>query len=287
MNALTLANLQTLTFGVEIEFVGGTQEYVGLCVAKTFGWGYSYGVVTMADGRKWTVMGDGSVSDSRHPMWGGELVSPILTWADLGMLKELVDSLKACGIEVNSTTGLHVHVGGLDKAEQVANLARLMANDFEALLIDAVKVRPSRLMRYCKPVEVKSEKLKGISTVAKLKGAWYGNENYQAERYDSSRYHGLNLNSWFFRKTVEFRYFNGTMESETLIAYVKLCMGLACFAKFGPTVRATPNAKLNRDWDRTTMSKKLARLGFSGSEFADVRKVILGGLTDRGAAVAA
>ena len=52
--------------------------------------------------------------------------------------------------------------------------------------------------------------------------AWYGYRNTSPQRYDQTRYHGLNLNSLFFRGTIELRYFKGTLHAGEVKAYLQL-----------------------------------------------------------------
>lgn len=100
--------------------------------------------------------------------------------------------------------------------------------------------------------------------------AWYGRPGYRPSRYDSSRYHGLNLNSFFYRTTIEFRYFNGTLHAGEVKAYVQLVLGLAAKAltsKSGSSKRRAFNPATAK-YDFRVL---LLGLGMVGDEFKTAR----------------
>jgi hypothetical protein len=73
------------------------------------------------------------------------------------------------------------------------------------------------------------------STIKELYGLWAGpgyDDRRRADRYDPARYRGFNLHSHAFRGTIEFRYFNGTVDSQRIAEYVRLCLGVAEQAGF-------------------------------------------------------
>ncbi|QDF05197.1 amidoligase family protein [Myxococcus xanthus] len=86
----------------------------------------------------------------------------------------------------------------------------------ERLLETALGVSAARLVRNCRPIDaafLQRLEARRPRNLQEVNEAWYGRRNSILNRYDSSRYHGLNLNSLFFRGTIEFRYVNGTMHA--------------------------------------------------------------------------
>ena len=79
-----------------------------------------------------------------------------------------------------------------------------------------------------------------VRSLDDMKAAWYGDADAHANRYHHSRYHGLNLNSLFYRGTVEFRYFNGSLHAGEVKSYVLFCLALALlsFAAYRMTARS-------------------------------------------------
>jgi hypothetical protein len=96
-----------------------------------------------------------------------------------------------------------------------------------------LQITSRRLGQYCKPIDpefmARLARRKPTRLEA-LNRAWYGYRNTSPERRGGSRYHGLSLNSLFYRKTIEFRYFNGSVDADEVKAYVQLVLALAANA---------------------------------------------------------
>lgn len=170
-------------------------------------------------------------------------------------------------------TGIHIHVdGGRFDAKAVTNLVKMIHKQ-ERLLEHALAVAPTRLARYCQPIDTRFlEQLetRRPRTLQEVNAAWYGYQNNAPARYDSSRYHGLNLNSLFFRGTVEFRYFNGTLHAGEVKAYVQLVLAIAAKA-----MSAKASSSKRRDFSEATAKYDfrvfLLGLGLIGDEFKTAR----------------
>jgi len=270
--------MNTLKYGIEIETVGLDRPSLARAIHAATGGtvanDYEGCRVTMADGRSWKVVRDASLSGGER---SGEIVSPILTYADLELLQEVVRSVRAAGAKADPSTGIHIHVdgAGLD-ARSTTNLVKLVFKQ-ERILESALGVSTQRLNSYCRPIEqtfIARLEERRPRTMAELRDAWYGHRNARPTRYDSSRYHGLNLNSLFFRGTVEYRYFNGTLHAGEVKAYVQLVLALTAKAM---KARAASSSK--RTCDPATAKYDfrvfLLHLGLIGPEFKTARLHLL------------
>ena len=138
--------MRTLHFGIEMEMTGITRAQAANLMGAFFGTGRgthkggTYDTYTASDdkGRTWKAMSDSSIWAQRKV--GGqiegatneyrtEVVSPILSYDDIPKLQELVRTMRKAGAMVNSSCGIHIHVG----AEQftpktLRNLVNLMAS---------------------------------------------------------------------------------------------------------------------------------------------------------------
>ncbi len=99
--------MKTLNFGIEIETVGLNKLALANAIQRVVG-GVVHGdanraTVTMADGRVWRAVSDGSLSGSIN----GEVVSPILTYADLEPLQNVVRALRGAGARADDSCGIH------------------------------------------------------------------------------------------------------------------------------------------------------------------------------------
>ena len=151
---------------------------------------------------------------------GSELVSPILSgpkglaqvYQALRLLQEFPE------IQVNETCGFHVH-HGVDPEKfgnrELFQLLRLVAI-FEDYIYQLLP-EDRRQTETCRPLEIdlyawfKRDGSERKTPV--VKNLWYSPENRddpQAPRHRKmhpTRYHGLNLHSYWYRNTIEFRYY--------------------------------------------------------------------------------
>jgi hypothetical protein len=271
--------MRTLQFGIEIETVGISRQSLALAihhvVAGTAGsltmdpdgsWR-----VTDTQGRAWRVVRDGSLSGGEN---SGEIVSPVLGYNDIELLQQIVRTVRAAGARADETTGIHIHVGARQfDAKSLANLVKTVHKQ-ERLLEHALGVSERRLARYCRPIDPAFlERLEAHPprTLQDISTAWYGRSNARPTRYDSSRYHGLNLNSFFFRGTIEFRYFNGTLHAGAVKAYIQFVLALAAKA-----LRARTASSKRREFNVATAKYDwrvflVSHLGLIGDEFKTAR----------------
>ena len=270
---MTMANavalMKTLRFGIEVETVGVGQEQMARALGSTFGWVVDGRRLHMPDGRVWECQHDGSLPGAHT-----EIVSPILRYEDLDLLQNVVRAARAAGAKATEKCGIHVHVGssGLDYAG-VIRLARIV-HAHEAVLFHALGVRAERRDRFCQPVPARfmteALRMRGNATREQMMAAWYGSSYATPSRYDRTRYHGLNLNSHFFRGTVEFRYFEGTTHAGKIKAYVQLCLALLAYAttatRVSPTIKAFDPVTV-----KYRMRDLVTRLGLNGDEFKTAR----------------
>ena len=86
--------MKTLRFGIEIETVGLDRERLARAIRGAVGSDYRSWQVTDAKGRAWRVVPDGSLSGGER---SGEIVSPILTYADIDDLQTILRAVRTAG----------------------------------------------------------------------------------------------------------------------------------------------------------------------------------------------
>jgi hypothetical protein len=64
--------------------------------------------------------------------------------------------------------------------------------------------------------------MKGVSNKDQLRDVWHSFENGRSG--NALRHHGLNIEPWWRRGSVEFRYFSGTFAFEKATAAVMMCL---------------------------------------------------------------
>lgn len=289
-------NMKQQTIGVEIEMNNITRSSAAMLAANFFGTGrYEYtagrnGYHTWsawdAQGREWKFQRDGSISGPDDEKC--ELVTPILTYADMETLQELVRKLRRAGAKSDATRGcgVHIHIGAQGHTPQtMRNLANIMASH-EHLLADALDLDRRRMDHYCRTVDpdfIHQVNKKKPKTMADFADVWYtanGADYGRHQHYNDSRYHMLNYHATFTKGTIEFRLFqfdapaNGKkngLHAGQLKSYIQLCLALSQMAKTVKTASPKPQQTEN---PRFAMRTWLLRLGFIGPEFATAREVL-------------
>ena len=294
--ARQIAEAKKQTIGVEIEMNGITRSRAAKVAAEFFGTGryrdtaarngYCTWSAWDADGREWKFQRDVSIAGPDSEKC--ELVTPILTYADIETLQELVRQLRHAGgvSHAGVGAGVHIHIGAKGHTPQsLRNLANIMAGH-EGLIAEALNLDGRRMSRYCRTVDPRFlEQLnkKKPQTMAALADIWYtshGAGYNRSAHYNDSRYHMLNYHATFTKATVEFRLFqfdrpadgkrNG-LHAGQLKSYIQFCLLLSQMAKELKSASPKPQQHENPKYAMRTW---LLRLGFIGDEFKTAREVL-------------
>ena len=272
--------MNTLRFGIEIETIGQTREVVARAIQSVVGgevrhvgtpFCYDPWKVIDRRGRTWQVMADASLSASKN--YQAEIVSPILHYEDIAELQEIVRAVRAAGGRTDSSCGIHAHVDGARfDARSVTNLVKIFYKQ-EALIERALGICPNRLSTFCKSIDPRFlERLEKDRprTMEELNRAWYGYYCSQPQHYDRSRYRALNIHSLFFRGTIEYRCFNGTLHAGKIKAYIQFVLALSAKA-----LKAKSANSKRREFNPATAKYDfrtfLLSLGLIGDEFKTAR----------------
>ena len=215
------------------------------------------------------------------------MVTPILTYADMETLQELIRKLRKAGAKSDATRGcgVHIHIGAKGHTPQtLRNLTNIMASH-EMLLASALNLNRGRMDRYCRTVDprfLKEVNSKKPTTMSALSDIWYDSHGAnwgRTQHYNDSRYHMLNLHATFTKGTVEFRLFqfdspaNGKqngLHAGQLKSYIQLCLALSQMAK---EVRSASPKPQQTENPKYAMRTWLLRLGFIGDEFKTAREL--------------
>lgn len=288
--------LKNQLFGVEVEMTGITREKAASIIAEVLGTTASrpddtcYETHTIADqaDRKWKVMRDSSITPIRND--GGnasmdkyrvEFVTPPLEYKDIELLQNIIRKLRENGAKSHSSCGIHIHVDGANhNASSLQRLVNFMTSR-QDLIYEALEIG-NREEHWCHKLNptllTEMKKNKNISK-EKIEQIWYSsaNDGYSGgvryNHYNSTRYHGVNLHSYFSKGTVEFRLFNSTLHAGKLKAYIQFCLAVSAWAI------TSPDKIVFRSIDGYTAEQKVTimrniltkRLGLYGDEFKTCR----------------
>lgn len=280
----------TERFGLEIEFTGITRQKAAETAANFLDGAvdvvrdcYDTHKITAPDGRVWKVMYDGSLhcqkKEGRRTISAGdshsvELVSPILLYReDIDTVQALARRLRKAGGFTNKSCGIHIHLDGVGHTPRsIRNFVNIIYahND---LLYKSLQIAPER-MRYCKKMDaVLVERMNQVKpkTLEQIESIWY--EDYTGSRnghYHNSRYHFLNLHSFFHgNHTVELRGFNSTLHAGKIRTYIALALALNHQAL---TQKSASCRKVQEENEKFAMRVWLNRIGFIGDEFKSYRE---------------
>lgn len=218
-------------FGIEIEVIGGevTPTAAARLITQA---GVECKFETYNHDRRtyWKIVSDGSLS-GRNAF---EIVSPPLK-GDKGLrdARIVAQAIRAAGINVNRSCGLHVHVDARDMQDvHFKNLCKLVTiheAHFKRVLPESRHSNgyaqfPSATFPGL-TVDQICDRINHCDTFASLRRLWANRDDISFGG-GSARYRAINLESMARHGTVEFRAHSGTVDADKMIAWASLCIGL-------------------------------------------------------------
>jgi hypothetical protein len=277
-----VATIQNQTFGFEFEFYGLTRKEATRVISEVIGGSEPISsrnqyLTVDPEGRNWKVVYDGSIQATRGEAC--EMVTPILKYKDIETVQNCIRALRENGAGVNDSCGIHIHVGAdQHDARSLKNLINMFSAK-QDMIYRALEIKIAREARYTKKIEndliekVGKEKPKTLNQLGEI---WYGSEVYlNMTKYNSTRYHGLNLHNVWYGSTVEFRLFNSTTHAGKIKAYIQFCLAMSAQAINNRSVSAR---KTESDNEKYTFRTWLLRLELIGDEFKTCRHHMLANL---------
>lgn len=288
--------LKNQLFGVEVEMTGITREKAARLVAGVLGTTPShpesncYHTRTIADqaARKWKIMRDSSITpirndDTIEPLdeYRVEFVTPPLNYSDIELLQNIIRKLRENGAKAHSSCGIHIHVDG---ANHTAVSLRRLVNFMTArqdLIYEALQIgdRESNWCHKLNKTLLDAMKKDKNLTKEKAEEIWYSraNDGYcggiDHQHYNSTRYHGVNLHSFFTKGTVEFRLFNSTLHAGKIKAYIQFCLAVSAWAITSQEKIIFRSMEGYSPEQKVTIMRNILthRLGLYGDEFKTCR----------------
>lgn len=295
--------LKNQLFGVEVEMTGITRKKAADIVAEVLGTTasqpdstcYHTRIITDQATRKWKIMRDASITPIRNDYdnasideYEVEFVTPPLEYKDIELLQCIIRKLRENGAISHRSCGIHIHVDGANHNPQsLRKLVNFMTSRqdliYEALEIGNREHNWCRKLNSCLLTEMKKDKTLSKERAEQI---WYSiaNDGYSDgishEHYNRTRYHGVNLHSYFSKGTIEFRLFNSTLHAGKIKAYIQFCLAISAWSitsqekiVFRSIADYTPEQKV------TIMRNILTkRLGLYGDEFKTCRLHLMASL---------
>lgn len=160
--------------------------------------------------------------------------------------KEFCKNLADAGIDSNKECGLHIHLGTTLRYIDYRKIMYVFKNFEESILYKMLP--PSRKTgSWSLPFPLSFEEIERITNEEKFLRAYYMDdaspivrikEKQKSGKYPSSgnlgqqsRYLGLNLHSYLYRGTIEFRYHSGTVKEEKIINWLYILSIMLSYAQ--------------------------------------------------------
>lgn len=203
----------------------------------------------------WAVKRDGSVNN------GGEITSPPFDF-DLPESREavrtVIDTLRDNGCTVSDQTGIHIHMEGRNEdgtkftAKQVAAVVRFNYKFEDAIYRLAGSGWENGIRAgsrtYAKPIpEAIARKIMRARTHDEMLAIWTGSGTFSQEM---DRYFCVNLHPFYGlgytprRRTIELRYFNGSLNADRVLTYLALAAAMQEDARLGHSRSVTKSYRV-------------------------------------------
>ena len=192
---------------------------------------------------KWSgsIVRDGSLPDG-----GFEInTAPASGNLFINQIKEICYALNSAEADITGKCGLHVHIDARDfNYYDILKLIKVYSTIEDALFCMVPHIRKnSRYAINCKKkysdivdfynASLQNKKFDYKELKNTIIKATYNTKNTRynkTEKYIDARYNALNIHSWFYRKTIECRLFNGTTSSDKIIDWATLWALIVDFA---------------------------------------------------------
>ena len=291
-----MIDLKDQYFGVEIEMTGITRNKAAKVVGEMFGSSPQYTrdhnswYIKDREGKKWKFSYDGSIQCYKveHGRkvravsdYSTEMVSPKLSYDEMGKLQEVVRCLRHAGGKVNSSCGIPVHVDASNHTPRSLKNALTIMYSKEDILFKALRVQTRREENYCQKVRpMVLEKIRRMPnstmTLDQFREAWYGDRSQEHSHYHRSRYYALNLHAVFDKGTLDWRCFESTLHAGKVRANVTLALAISAQA-INQSCTHMRKTSITEN-PAFTFRTFLLRLGLIGPEYKNVRKHLLANL---------
>lgn len=238
-------------FGVEIEFFGIDKDTAIEIANGVIGGRIVQRKIIDSKGRVWRMKSDCTVNGE-----GNEFVTPPITFEDVPTLVAIVDKWVEAGAKTDSSCGGHIHVDGSNhNLQSLKNLIKYFAK-YEDMFYTACGVLPNRVGWAAKISEYANgamgQAVEKAQTMEEFKQIWV-----------LGKFNGLNISSMWYTGTIEFRLFNGTVDSEQLVANIILALSISAKAINSKTVNSRKNQIVP---DKFLFPKILGGLGMASKD---------------------
>jgi len=160
-------------------------------------------------------------------------VGPLVGEAFESTIRDATDAMREYGYKVNASCGLHIHVNARDLSWLALRNVWLASYLYEPVVLGMMpKSRDNN--QHCKNMRglFNKEEILRIDDDDSFHDVYYRSSTAdKTDKYHNARYAAVNMHSWYFRGSIEFRYHSGTGSADKIIQWAEICTSLVEWAK--------------------------------------------------------
>jgi hypothetical protein len=141
-------------------------------------------------------------------------------------IKRSCEVLRSRDYDISDRCGLHIHLDARDIQSDCKTLDKLFRTYYlvEPILLSILpKSRYDNTYCHVLSDQFTLDSFTGFKNIEDMEKRWYNTidtGNHKSNKYDSSRYHGFNMHSIFYRGSLEIRYHSGTINPNKIINWI-------------------------------------------------------------------
>jgi len=179
--------------------------------------------------KNWSDVYDGSISEGGREF----IMMPEVGDDALKTVSEFCDWALENGFYTDNSCGIHVHTDAFYSGVSELKGILLVAKALEPFIYKMLPQERST-SRYSAHMseKVSTEDILDIKNIGEFCNLWYNgmnSTNASTEKYNDSRYRGLNMHSRMLHGTIEYRYHHGTLNSEHITNWMIFCLAISDF----------------------------------------------------------
>ena len=135
--------------------------------------------------------------------------------------------LRTCNFYINKTCGFHVHIDARDLYYKELKGIMLVTKSFEKTIKNMMPDSRQQ-SSWCKDLVASKYEIRSITSDTEFIDKWYdwASEEPSMDKYNASRYYGLNLHARVYHGTIEFRYHSATNNSTKIKNWITICQSI-------------------------------------------------------------
>jgi len=128
---------------------------------------------------------------------------------------------------MNRSCGLHIHIDARDLFYKELKGIMLVVKSFEDTIFSMLPNSRSKT-NWCKKLPISKQNIMQMHSDSDFIASWYDycGEYPSMDKYNDSRYHGLNLHARVYLGTIEFRYHSGTNNKTKIKNWITICQSI-------------------------------------------------------------